>query len=136
MAKEAGPETRVAIVPDNVKLLIKKGAKVRVEAGAGELSGFSDALYKEAGAEIAAEGAVWKSEVVVKINAPSAEQVKSVENRSIIAQLNSRLNTDIKPQLVEQKARAPPTGRALCCDRSNTESFVPVAERAPGRGPP
>ena len=104
VAKETAPETRVAMVPDNVKLLVKRGGKVRVEAGAGEASGFSDAAYTEAGAEIANTGAVWKSEVVVKINQPTVEQAASIENRTIIAQLNSRLNQDISKQLVAQKA--------------------------------
>ena len=46
-------ENRVALVPLGVKALVKRGLAVVVQAGAGESSGISDVMYKEAGAEIA-----------------------------------------------------------------------------------
>jgi NAD(P) transhydrogenase subunit alpha len=51
--KETFPgERRVAMIPDVAASLIKEGAKVYVESGAGSLSGFTDAEYTEKGAEI------------------------------------------------------------------------------------
>ena len=66
--KETLPgEARVALTPAHVIKLKKAGAKVRVQSGAGVLSGFQDASYKEAGAEIIDEPEVWKSQVVTKV---------------------------------------------------------------------
>jgi alanine dehydrogenase len=56
-------EARVGLHPENVGKLIKKGAKVVVQKSAGEGSGYSDDMYTAAGATIADEGAIWKSEV-------------------------------------------------------------------------
>ena len=49
--REAG-ESRVAATPDSVKALIKSGAEVAVEKGAGESASFSDDAYTDAGAKI------------------------------------------------------------------------------------
>ena len=45
-------ERRVALVPASVPPLIKGGASVQIEAGAGLAAGFTDNAYREAGAEI------------------------------------------------------------------------------------
>jgi NAD(P) transhydrogenase subunit alpha len=45
-------ERRVALVPESCAKLVKAGARVLVEAGAGESAFFADAAYREAGAEI------------------------------------------------------------------------------------
>jgi H+-translocating NAD(P) transhydrogenase subunit alpha len=47
-------ERRVALVPESVVLLVRAGAEVSVEPGAGESAGFPDRLYAEAGAELEA----------------------------------------------------------------------------------
>jgi NAD(P) transhydrogenase subunit alpha len=54
--KETYPgERRVALVPASVAPLVKSGARVQVESGAGVPAGFGDAAYQEAGAEIMAD---------------------------------------------------------------------------------
>lgn len=63
-------EARVAITPSNVQQLRKRGATVRVEKNAGILSGFSDAQYEEAGAELVTPEEVWKQDMVVKVTLP------------------------------------------------------------------
>lgn len=65
-------ETRVAVTPDVVERLVKKGFEVLVEAGAGEAAYFPDAEYQEAGATLV-EGAeaLWgQADLVLKIHAP------------------------------------------------------------------
>jgi len=53
VVKETAPgEVRVALVPGDLPGLIKRGAVVRVEAGAGVAAGYPDAQYREKGAEI------------------------------------------------------------------------------------
>ena len=51
--REIAPgETRVALVPETVARVRKAGARVVVERGAGDLAGFPDAAYLDAGAEV------------------------------------------------------------------------------------
>jgi NAD(P) transhydrogenase subunit alpha len=51
--KETFPgERRVALVPASVAPLVKAGARVQIEAGAGMPAGFTDDAYRETGAEI------------------------------------------------------------------------------------
>ncbi len=50
-------ERRVSVVPETVSRLASSGLTFRVEAGAGEDAGFTDAAYAEAGATIAKSGA-------------------------------------------------------------------------------
>ena len=65
-------EARVGVTPAGVKALTEAGHTVLVETQAGALSGFPDAEYQNAGAEIVGEaGYVWgKSETVVKVKEP------------------------------------------------------------------
>jgi H+-translocating NAD(P) transhydrogenase len=97
-------EHRVSITPVNVTKLTKAGAKVRIEANAGEASGFSDALYVKAGAEIAAPEVVWKSDVVTKVRPPSLEEAAKIEGRAICSVIQPRLNPELMNQFVKQKS--------------------------------
>jgi alanine dehydrogenase len=64
-------ENRVAMTPAVAAALVQAGHEVRVQAGAGEGSGFFDGQYQEAGARIVAEaGQAWDCEMVVKVKEP------------------------------------------------------------------
>ena len=43
--KEASSEIRVAMLPQNVDKLVKKGAKIIIESGLGAALGISDEVY-------------------------------------------------------------------------------------------
>lgn len=93
--KEATSETRVAATPETVKKMSAMGISVTVEAGAGAASGFSDAAYKKAGANLtkAVSAALKKSDVVMGVRAPSAANVKAMKaNAVLIATLNPYQN--------------------------------------------
>ena len=71
VAKEIQPgERRVALTPDVVGRLVKKGTEVWVEAGAGDSACFSDAAYEAAGAEIIKDSQrLWREgRVILKVN--------------------------------------------------------------------
>lgn len=75
LPKETHPgEKRVALIPDTVAKLIKKGHSVVVEAGAGLASGHSDADYTKAGATVSPKA---EGDVLVQIHAPDPSQLKS-----------------------------------------------------------
>lgn len=74
--KETYPgERRVAITPQNVALLRKKGfARVLVEEGAGEQANFSDFMYEHAGATIVKQSQIWSdSDIILKVRAPRTD---------------------------------------------------------------
>jgi hypothetical protein len=52
--QDAQGETRVALVPDSIKLLLKQKHSVLVQCGAGAAASIPDALFEGAGARMAA----------------------------------------------------------------------------------
>mmetsp|Transcript_23132 Transcript_23132/g.32666 ORF Transcript_23132/g.32666 Transcript_23132/m.32666 type:complete len:1037 (-) Transcript_23132:103-3213(-) len=97
-------EFRVGLHPENIEKLVKKGACVQVERGAGEVSGFMDSAYEAAGATVVDKETAWKSDIVVKVRPPSAEQIEAIEDRTIVGNLSSRINPDLVNQIASQKA--------------------------------
>jgi alanine dehydrogenase len=64
-------EYRVSMTLGGVKLLVEAGHEVRIETGAGEGSGFSDAEYRRMGATIVPTAAdAWEAGLVVKVKEP------------------------------------------------------------------
>ncbi|MBE0600527.1 MAG: alanine dehydrogenase, partial [Firmicutes bacterium] len=71
--KEIKPqEYRVGMTPDNAHDFVTHGHTVMIEAGAGEGSGFSDAAYSAAGAQIvSAAQDVWaQADMIIKVKEP------------------------------------------------------------------
>ncbi|MBP6619317.1 MAG: Re/Si-specific NAD(P)(+) transhydrogenase subunit alpha [Leadbetterella sp.] len=74
--KETKPfETRVALTPDLVKQITKKGFEVIIENEAGVSSSFSDDNYINAGANIGSRKDVCQSDVILKVNALTVEEI-------------------------------------------------------------
>ncbi len=84
---ERDDEPRVAISPETVKKLGALGATVRVQAGAGKGSRFSDDLLKAQGAVIAASAAEALSgaDILLKVRRPSPDEVKALKPGAIVA---------------------------------------------------
>lgn len=76
-------ETRVALVPSDIKKLKNLDFSFKVVSGAGLKSGFSDDEYREAGAEIVAsnEAGYKGSEIIVRILKP--EKIEGIEKDSL-----------------------------------------------------
>ena len=74
-------EARVALVPAGAHVLVAAGHTVMVETGAGEGSGFSDELYRDAGAQIASDAeTVWaEAELIVKVKEPIEQEWKFIK---------------------------------------------------------
>ena len=61
-------EGRVGLTPEGAVRLVRAGAEVRVQKGAGVISGYPDAEYRKAGAKITSLAETWnKSDLIVKI---------------------------------------------------------------------
>ncbi|HLS88559.1 MAG TPA: alanine dehydrogenase [Sphingobacteriaceae bacterium] len=68
-------ENRVGLTPFGAAALVQAGHRVLVEKGAGERSGFPDAEYAAAGADIVADPAeVYGAELIVKVKEPQPEE--------------------------------------------------------------
>ena len=74
VCRETDPrETRVALIPDDIKKLIGMGFSFKVVRGAGVKSGFTDAAYEKAGAVmIDKEEQGYDSEIVLRILKPAS----------------------------------------------------------------
>ncbi len=98
-------ERRVALTPDVVRDLIKKGYQVIIEKGAGESAFFSDEAYTQAGASIAADtsGLFKSADVVLKVNAPSSDEIGSMKSGAVLI---SFMWAAMNPSLVEACCKA------------------------------
>jgi NAD(P) transhydrogenase subunit alpha len=110
--KETTPgERRVALVPDVVRRLGAKGVAVVVQSGAGAEALIPDALFEEAGAQIAADASeVWGADVVVTIAPPSEEDIGRLGSGSVLVGFLGPLTN---PATVSALARAGVTAFAM-----------------------
>jgi alanine dehydrogenase len=79
-------ENRISLVPAGAEALVAAGHTVVVEASAGLGSGFSDAQYRAAGAQIAVDAdAVWAtSDMIVKVKEPIEPEWKRIRPGQVI----------------------------------------------------
>ncbi|WP_314504980.1 Re/Si-specific NAD(P)(+) transhydrogenase subunit alpha [uncultured Microbacterium sp.] len=107
---EAPREKRVAATPTTVPKLIALGYDVVVEAGAGAESSFPDAAYAASGATIVSTAEAWASEIVLKVDAPTPDEIALLRDGATLIAL---LSPALRPQLVESLATRPITALAL-----------------------
>jgi proton-translocating NAD(P)+ transhydrogenase subunit alpha len=83
---EGAEEPRVAVSPETVKKLVGLGCKVKVEAGAGNRSRFSDEVLQAQGAEIAptAADALRDADILLKVRRPSPDEVKALKPSALV----------------------------------------------------
>ncbi len=92
-------ERRVALTPDVVKALLKKGFEVSIEKGAGEGSYFSDENYRQAGATVAGSRAeACNTDLILKVNAPTLEEAAMMKESSCCISL---LYAYTQPELLQ-----------------------------------
>ena len=78
-------ERRVPVIPMTVKKLVSRGAEVTVESGMGSPSGFSDEMYREAGATIADDRntLLATADMVLRLRKPSIDEVAKLRKGAI-----------------------------------------------------
>jgi NAD(P) transhydrogenase subunit alpha len=105
--ERAAGERRVAIAPEAIAKLVKRGHAVAVERGAGEGSLITDEAFAAVGAELVDRAAAWAAEIVVKIDPPTLEEVALLrEGGTIISLLYPHLRKDVVEALRGRKATA------------------------------
>lgn len=63
-------ESRVAMTPENVKILVNAGNEVLIDHNAGIGSGFTNEQYEEVGGTIVDTAQAWEAELIVKVKEP------------------------------------------------------------------
>jgi NAD(P) transhydrogenase subunit alpha len=78
-------ELRVPMLPQNVEKLVKRGAKVTVEAGLGAGVGLTDADYKKAGASIEKKRkkVLSSGDIVLRLRKPDIKEIPQLKKGSI-----------------------------------------------------
>lgn len=91
VAKESDSEPRVAISPETVKKFSKLGATVKIEAGAGARSGFTDEDYKAQGADIvpSASDAIDGADILLAVARPPGDHVAKLKKDGLAAAILS-----------------------------------------------
>jgi H+-translocating NAD(P) transhydrogenase subunit alpha len=84
LLKEHSKETRVALLPENVKTLVSQGVEVLVEADAGAAAFVADGDYVEAGAKVVSRQEVFeKADLLLQIQPPLAGDEKKVRPEQV-----------------------------------------------------
>ena len=78
-------ESRIAIVPDAVQLLVSHGHEVIIESKAGEGANFSDSEFSEAGAKIVYDTKeIYQADIILKVEPPTIEEIKLMKGRQTL----------------------------------------------------
>ena len=109
VAEQPG-EARVAATPETVKKILALGYKVVVQKGAGAQASFPDEAYAKAGAKIVTAVAAWKSDVVLKVAAPTSTEIQRMRKGAILVGL---LSPAFNPKLLKALAKRGVTALAM-----------------------
>lgn len=124
-------EQRVALTPAAVAELVRTGHELRVQSGSGLGSGYSDADYRAAGADIVAEATTaWGAELVVKVKEPQPEEVRFLREGQM---LFTYLHLAAAPQLAGQLRQSGVTAIAyetVTSDSGDLPLLTPMSEVA------
>ncbi len=101
LLKEKGEETRVALLPENVKNLLSSKVEVYVEKEAGVTAFTSDADYESAGAKVVSRQEIFeKADLLVQIQPPDDAEVKLIRPGQVwLSALNPLWETELVKKL-------------------------------------
>jgi NAD(P) transhydrogenase subunit alpha len=124
-------ETRVAATPETVKKLLATGHKVSVQAGAGAGASIPDAEYQAVGATMASAADIYaQSEIVLKVRAPSADELARMNKGTVLVGLLLPHNAELVASYAKQGIAAfsmeklPRTSRAQAMDVLSSQANI------------
>jgi alanine dehydrogenase len=85
-------EHRILLTPESVQMLVNVGHGIKIESGAGDLAGFNDMMYADAGAEITSSSLeVFQCEIIAKVAPPAEEEISKMKgSQTLISALQLR----------------------------------------------
>lgn len=88
-AETRAGETRVAMTPETAKKLKAQGHTLHIQSGAGLAASVTDAAYEAVGVEITDAAGALSCELVLKVSAPSAAELKHMKSgAALVGMLN------------------------------------------------
>lgn len=135
----AAHETRVALIPDTVAQLTRKGIQVVVEQGAGERASYLDAAYEKAGASILPDAAsvFAEADLICKVQRPLVNEQTGLSEiammkpgAALVTFFQPLVNHDMVRQLAEAHITSfsmdaiPRTTRAQSMDALSSMSTI------------
>ncbi|MFC2152944.1 Re/Si-specific NAD(P)(+) transhydrogenase subunit alpha [Bacteroidota bacterium] len=101
--KEPEFENRVALLPDNVKILLELKTLVIIEKDAGERSFYSDEKYKEVGAQVVERDKILDdSDLLISINTLSRDEyTKLTKKQSVLTAYSPLTNKELLKQFID-----------------------------------
>jgi NAD(P) transhydrogenase subunit alpha len=134
VAKErAAGEQRVALGPESTVKLVKAGAQVLVERGAGTAAGFPDTVFEKAGASLVDDaGSLYaKSAIVLRVQPPTIDEIALLPEGSVlISSMPAATSGDLVKALAARRITAfalekvPRITRAQSMDMLSSQSTV------------
>jgi NAD(P) transhydrogenase subunit alpha len=130
--KETQPhERRVALVPSVVPKLIQRGARLHMQAGAGEAIQLPDAAFKDVVFTADCKALVSEADVVLAVQPPALEVVTAMKEGAIlISFIYAHLQPELVNRLLEKKItcfameRVPRITRAQSMDALSSQSAL------------
>ncbi|HEY1055688.1 MAG TPA: alanine dehydrogenase, partial [Emticicia sp.] len=132
-------ESRIALTPEAVSLLVRNGHEVTIEKGAGDGAKFSDNDYSEAGAKLVyTPEEVFEADVILKVEPLVEKEIGYLKNdqtvistlnvpnldRKYFERLNEKRTTGIAFELIQDKVGGLPIIRAMSEIAGNTVMLV------------
>jgi H+-translocating NAD(P) transhydrogenase subunit alpha len=123
-------ECRVAATPETVKKIIALGGQVLVQKGAGERASITDAAYQAAGATLVSAKDVYKTDVILKVRAPEASEIKAMQSGTVLIGLLEPFNQTQLKAMADQGLTAfslealPRNSRAQSMDVLSSQANV------------
>ena len=103
-------ETLVAATSVTAKKLQALGYEVVVESGAGAYADQPDQAYRDAGIEVGTADDAWDADIVVKVNAPTADELARTRSGATLVSLMAPARS---PELVDELVAAEVTALAM-----------------------
>jgi alanine dehydrogenase len=107
--EDSAVETRLALTPEGVAIVVEEGHSVYVERGAGVPMQYSDLQYSEAGAFMVDDASeIFSADMVLKIAPPTIEELNMMHDRSTIMSMLqlTNLSTDCIKLMMSKKMNA------------------------------
>jgi len=106
--EDLSSEKRISITPETAKKFIDSNLSVFLEKNYGEHLGITDEEYKKKGAslESSAKEVLEKSEIILKVNCPSNDEINSIKNKSIlIGQFDPISNKEMINKMIKKDVK-------------------------------
>ena len=126
----AAGESRVAATPETVKKLVAQGHRVQVQQGAGLRASVTDEAYAAAGAELVSREQALAGEMLLKVRAPSAEELALIKPGTVLVGMLNPFDREGLQRLADARLTAfaleaaPRTTRAQSMDVLSSQANV------------